>query len=113
MVHQHIYATSIDQHICAILIFSTDFQGQPDSHCSFLLLFSCVGGEDGFVYKALLSPQACLTLTSQISPNFTKYLQPARPTYSLPATPTACPPHLQPARYTYSSPATPSSLTIQ
>ena len=58
MVHQHICARSIDQHICAIPIFLTDFQGQLDSHCSFLFLFSCVGGEDGFVYKALLSPQA-------------------------------------------------------
>ena len=58
MVHQHICVRFIDQHICAILIFLTDFQGQLDSHCSFLFLFGCAGGEDGFVYKALLSPQA-------------------------------------------------------
>ena len=30
------------------------FQGQLDSHFFFLLFYSCSGGEDGFVYKALL-----------------------------------------------------------
>ena len=52
MVYQHTCARSIDQHICAILISLADFQGQLDSHHSFLFLFGCAGGEDGFVEKA-------------------------------------------------------------
>ena len=31
------------------------FQGQLDSHFFFSCFYSCAGGEDGFVYKALLS----------------------------------------------------------
>ena len=57
MVHQHTCARAIDQHIYAILISLADFQVQLDSHHSFLFLFGCAGGEDGFVYKALLSLQ--------------------------------------------------------
>ena len=101
MVHQHICARFIDQHICAILVFLADFQDQLDSHLSFHFLFRCAGVEGGFVYKALLFLQ-------------TKS-QPPRPlpvsqnTDCLPTTPTACPPHLQVARYTYCLPTTPAA----
>ena len=57
-VHQYICARSIYQHICAILAFLAGFHGQLDPHPSFLLSFGFAGGEDGFVYKVLLSLQA-------------------------------------------------------
>ena len=93
MVHQHICARSIDQHICAILIFLADFQGQLDSHHSFLFLFGCAGGEDGLYIKRCFPFKLDLNLPDQSQ--FHK-------------TPTAGPPHLQPARHTYSLPATPT-----
>ena len=114
MVHQHICARFIDQHICAILIFLTDFQGQLDSTVLFSL-FSVVQVERMVLYiKRCFPLKLDLNLPDQSQFHKTptacpRHLQPALPTYSLPATPTACPPHLQPARHTYRFPATPTA----
>ena len=49
MVHQPICARFIDQHICAILIFLTDFQGHLDSTVLFSF-FSVVQVERMVLY---------------------------------------------------------------
>ena len=81
MVHQHICARSIDQHICAILIFLADFQGQLDSHRPFLF-FSVVQAE-----RMVLNIKRYFPFKFDLNlPDQSQFHK----------TPTAGPPHLQP-----------------